>query len=201
MGLDPESSNEGSTIGSPWEEAENAASASGRVGAKELAWPSFGEDAIDGATVMIVDDEEMVVRSLDSLLTLESRYRVRTFMSPRRALEAAREEEIHVVLADFLMPDLDGISFLNELRTFQPEATRLLLTGYADKENAIRAINDAGIYYYLEKPWDNEQLKIVIRNGIERSLLFRDLSEQIAALEEAHDELSGFRRKLVKAFL
>ena len=176
-------------------------SRAGDDGVKEIPWPVLDEDAVDGATVLIVDDEEMVVRSLDSLLTLESRYRVKTFVSPRKALEVVREEEVHVVLADFLMPDLDGISFLKEVRGCQPEATRLLLTGYADKENAIRAINDAGLYYYLEKPWDNEQLKIVIRNGVERSLLLRDLYEQISALEEAHEELAGFRRKLVKAFL
>ncbi|HZD05895.1 MAG TPA: response regulator [Longimicrobiales bacterium] len=152
-------------------------------------------------TVLIVDDERMVVRSLESFLTLETPYRVLTFCSPLEALGALESESVQVVVADFMMPEMDGITFLKKSREVQPEATRLLLTGYADKENAIRAINEVGLYYYLEKPWDNEHLKLVIRNGIERSTLFNELSSRVEALEKANEELQGFRERLVKAFL
>lgn len=153
-------------------------------------------------TIMLVDDERMVVRSLEGFLTLETSYRVISFCSPAEALEAAEAETaLRVVVADFMMPDMDGVAFLKEMRRIQPQATRLLLTGYADKENAIRAINEAGLYYYLEKPWDNEHFKLVVRNGVERSSLFNELSARVSALESAHAELSGFREKLVKAFL
>ena len=153
-------------------------------------------------TILIVDDEEMVVRSLEAFLTLETPYRVLTFCSPIEALRAVEEEgTIRVVVADFMMPEMDGISFLKEMRRRQPEATRLLLTGYADKENAIRAINEAGLYYYLEKPWDNEHFKLLVRNAVERSSLFDELSSRVSALEAAHSELAGFREKLVRAFL
>jgi DNA-binding NtrC family response regulator len=75
-----------------------------------------------------------------------------------------------------MMPEMDGITFLRPHgRERDPLTTRILLTGYADKENAIRAINEAGLYYYLEKPWNNDHLKLVIRNGIERSALFNEL--------------------------
>jgi len=153
-------------------------------------------------TIMLVDDEQMVVRSLEGFLTLETPYRILSFCSPLEALAAAEaEESLRLVVADFMMPEMDGVSFLKEMRRVQPEATRLLLTGYADKENAIRAINEAGLYYYLEKPWDNEHFKLVVRNGVERSSLFNELSSRVSALESAHAELSGFREKLVKAFL
>ncbi len=152
-------------------------------------------------TVLIVDDEEMVVRSLESFLTLETSYEVLTFVSPEKALGALADTRVQVVMADFMMPGMDGISFLKEARETQPEATRILLTGYADKENAIRAINEAGLYHYLEKPWDNEHLKLVIRNGVERSTLFNELASRVEALEEANKELQGFRERLVKAFL
>jgi len=153
-------------------------------------------------TVMLVDDELMVVRSLEGFLTLETPYRIVSYCSPVEALEAAAtEKSLRLVVADFMMPEMDGVSFLKEMRRVQPEATRLLLTGYADKENAIRAINEAGLYYYLEKPWDNEHFKLVVRNGVERSSLFNELSSRVSALESAHAELSGFREKLVKAFL
>ena len=152
-------------------------------------------------TVMIVDDEEMVAMALRSFLELETSYRVLTFTSPARALEAADEEPIAVVVADFMMPEMDGITFLRQLRAKIPQAARILLSGYADKENAIRAINEAGLYYYLEKPWNNEHLKLVIRNGVERSSLFNELDSRVRALEGAHKELYEIRRRLVQAFL
>jgi response regulator RpfG family c-di-GMP phosphodiesterase len=106
-----------------------------------------------------------------------------------------------VIVADYMMPGMDGVTFLTQARDVRPEATRILLTGYADKQNAIRAINEAGLYQYLEKPWDNDALMIVLRNGVERARLLSDLHLQIDELEEAHSELAGFRARLAQAFL
>lgn len=150
---------------------------------------------------MIVDDEQIVVGALQAFLELDTEHTVLPFTSPLEALERLEAEPVHVIVADFMMPEMDGVSFLKEMRRVQPEATRLLLTGYADKENAIRAINEAGLYYYLEKPWDNEHFKLVVRNGVERSSLFNELASRVSALEAAHAELTGFRERLVKAFL
>lgn len=153
------------------------------------------------ATVLVVDDEVMVVTALRSFLELETDYRVLAFTSPAEALAVLRQEPVHVVVADYLMPGMDGITFLQSARELRPLATRVLLTGYADKENAIRAINEAGLYYYLEKPWDNEHLKLVIRNGVERTSLFTELDQRMGALAHAHQELNEIRRKLLQAFL
>jgi DNA-binding NtrC family response regulator len=152
-------------------------------------------------TVMIVDDEEMVVTSIRSFLELETSHRVRTFTSPSDALDALAAEHVHVIVADYMMPGMDGITFLTATRELRPQAARILLTGYADRDNAIRAINEAGLYHYLQKPWDNEELKLIIRNGIERSQLFNELDARVAALEMANEELSEFRQKLIEAFL
>jgi DNA-binding NtrC family response regulator len=154
-----------------------------------------------GETVLIVDDEEMVTTALRGFLQLETSYRVMTSNSPRDALTVVEKERVDVVIADFMMPVMDGIKFLSKCRETRPLATRILLTGYADKQNAIRAINEAGLYYYLEKPWNNEQLLIIVRNGIERSALFTELDSRVTALEEANQELYGMRRKLIQAFL
>lgn len=155
----------------------------------------------EAGTVLVLDDEEMVATAIESFLQLETDFRVLTFTSPAEALEAAEEERIQVAVVDYLMPGMDGIAFLERLREVRPAATRVLLTGYADKENAIRAINEAGIYYYLEKPWENERLKLVLRNGAERSRLFRELEDRVSALEEANEELQEFRQRLIRAFL
>jgi len=150
---------------------------------------------------MLVDDEVMVATALRSFLELETAWRILTFSDPLHALEALRSEPTDVIVSDFMMPGIDGVTFLRESRDVQPLATRILLTGYADKTNAIRAINEAGLYYYLQKPWDNEQLRMVIRNGIERAALFRELDERVGQLDGAHNELQQLRRKLIRTFL
>ena len=125
--------------------------------------------------LVVVDDEEMVLTSLRSFLTLETDYEVLSFDAPDKALAAVREQSIDLVISDYLMPAMTGIDFLLEVKKLQPFATRILLTGYADKENAIKAINEVGLYQYIEKPWDNEELKLVIQNGIERRFLMEQL--------------------------
>lgn len=153
------------------------------------------------ATVMIVDDEEMVVGAIQSFLELETSYDVLSFTSPEAALDTLRDRPTHVVVADFMMPEMDGVTFLTRARDVRPSATRILLTGYADKQNAIRAINEAGLYQYLEKPWNNEALKLIIRNAAERSRLFEELDRRVEELERANEELDGFRERLIQAFL
>jgi DNA-binding NtrC family response regulator len=143
----------------------------------------------------------MVTTSLRGFLQLETSYRVLTSNAPVDALEIVQNERVDVIIADFMMPVLDGIQFLSRCREVRPLASRILLTGYADKHNAIRAINEAGLYYYLEKPWSNEQLLIIVRNGIERTVLFTELDSRVAALEEANRELYGMRRRLIQAFM
>jgi DNA-binding NtrC family response regulator len=151
--------------------------------------------------VLVLDDEPMVATALQSFLQLETSYDVLCFTDPQDAAQAISGQRVDVVISDFMMPGMDGVTFLKYARERQPLATRILLTGYADKENAIRAINEAGLYYYLEKPWDNEHLKLVIKNGIERSALFNELDSRVSALESAHAELYDIRKKLITAFL
>jgi DNA-binding NtrC family response regulator len=152
-------------------------------------------------TIVIVDDEEMVAGALRGFLELETPYRVLTFTSPGAALERMAEEPAHVIVADFMMPEMDGITLLRHVRSRFPNVTRILLTGYADKQNAIRAINEVGLYHYLEKPWNNDQLRLVIQNAVERSSLVNELDARISALEAANHDLLDLRRRIMRAFL
>jgi DNA-binding NtrC family response regulator len=152
------------------------------------------------AVIVLVDDEEMVITSIKSFLVLETDYEVRGFTSPAAAVEYLESNRADVVVSDYLMPDIDGISFLAKVKQLQPQATRILLTGYADKENAIKAINDVGLYQYIEKPWENEDLKLIIRNGLEKRLLLKRLEDKIAEVNQAHSELMSLQRDILKAF-
>ena len=150
--------------------------------------------------VLLVDDEEMVVTSIKSFLMLETDYDVVSFTSPEEALEYVKSNKVDLVISDYLMPDMDGIEFLAHIKDVQPEATRVLLTGYADKENAIKAINDVGLYQYIEKPWENEDLKLIIRNGLEKRVLLKRLEEKIDEVNKAHTELLNVQKEILKAF-
>ncbi len=152
-------------------------------------------------TVAVVDDEPMVTTALKAFLELETPYRVLCFASPRAALPALARTPVQLVIADFMMPEMDGIEFLRRVRECCPFATRILLTGYADKANAIRAINEVGLYYFLEKPWSNEQLELIVRNGVERSELFTQLDARVGALEAANRDLTELRQRLIRALL
>ena len=155
----------------------------------------------NNATVVLVDDEEMVLTSLQSLLNLETDYTVESFKNPADALAFIRENDIHVVVSDYLMPEMDGITFLGEVRKIRPDVPRIILTGYADKENAIKAINEVGLFQYIEKPWDNDDLLIIVRNGLERSQLLRKLQEKISEINDAYGELQGMHKQILKTFI
>src|SRR5262245_14102464 len=119
-------------------------------------------------TILLVDDEEMVLSSIKSFFEIESAYELLAYTSPVKALEDLdKHNNIDLVVSDYLMPEMDGITFLAKVKEKLPLVPRILLTGYADKENAIKAINNVGLYQYIEKPWDNEDLKLIIRNGLE----------------------------------
>jgi DNA-binding NtrC family response regulator len=152
-------------------------------------------------TIVIVDDEEMVLTSLKSFLSLETDYTVQPFLSARQALDFIRSHDIDVVMSDYLMPEMDGISFLAEVKKLRPEVPRIILTGYADKENAIKAINDVGLFQYLEKPWDNDDLLIILRNGMEKQRLMRKLQQKIEEINRAYGELEGLHKEIVKTFV
>lgn len=152
-------------------------------------------------TVVIVDDEEMVLSSLSAFLSLETEYRVMTFTRAADALSFIQSHPIDLVVSDYLMPEMDGITFLSKVKACQPNATRIILTGYADKENAIKAINDVGLFQYIEKPWDNSDLLIVLRNGLEKQRLMHKLDQKIAEINRAYEELQGLHREIVKTFV
>ena len=152
-------------------------------------------------TIVIVDDEEMVLTSLSSFLNLETEYKVESFTNPEKALEYVKTSEVDIVLSDYLMPEMDGISFLHEVRKVKPNVPRIILTGYADKENAIKAINEVGLFQYIEKPWDNDDLLIILRNGIERRQLMTKLAEKISEINSAYGDLQSMHKQILKTFV
>jgi DNA-binding NtrC family response regulator len=96
---------------------------------------------------------------------------------------------------------MDGISFLARVREIKPEVPRIILTGYADKENAIKAINEVGLFQYVEKPWENVDFLIILRNGLEKRKLLTKLQQKIEEISHAYGELDGLQKEIMKTFV
>ena len=152
-------------------------------------------------SVLIVDDEEMVITSVRAYLELETEFEIHGFTEPEQAVKYMEQHAVDIAVSDYLMPRMSGIQFLTQAKQMQPEASRVLLTGHADKQSAIQAINQVGLYQYIEKPWENAQLLLIVQSGIERARLLRELREKVSELDTAHSSLKNVQKRLLQAFL
>ncbi len=146
--------------------------------------------------IVIVDDEDMVIKTLKTLLKIEGFSNVDIFNNPEDALKFIEKNPVDLIISDFIMPKMNGIEFLSKAKKIHPDTTQILLTGYADKENAIRAINELGIFKYIEKPWGNDDIILNIKNGIERTRLKEQLKNKIEELEIANKKLNEYSKTL-----
>ncbi|MFQ5452924.1 MAG: response regulator [Candidatus Zixiibacteriota bacterium] len=158
-------------------------------------------DSPERQTIIIVDDEDMVLTSLSSFLSLETDYNIVTNTSAPKALDYIRENGCDLVISDYLMPEMDGVTFLGKVKEIVPAVPRIILTGFADKENAIKAINVVGLYQYIEKPWNNDDLLIIIRNAIERYHLINELKAKTSQANIASSELDDMHKAILKLFV
>ena len=146
--------------------------------------------------ILYVDDDKLLTSTFSTLMKVEGFEDVIIYNNPLEALEYLKLETPDLIISDFLMPEMNGLEFLREAKRLYPEVSMILLTAYADKENAIKTINEIGVYKYLEKPWDNDDLIMNIKNGIERSNLLAKLREKISELEHAKAELKRYSEDL-----
>src|SRR5581483_6721738 len=149
----------------------------------------------------VLDDEPIVTTTIKNYFELKGGCQVAAFHDPVQALEHLREHPVDLIISDQMMPGMSGLEFFARVKEVQPEAVRILLTGYAQKDDAIRAINQVGLYQYIEKPWNNDELERVVRNGLERKRLYTSLQERIGELKIAADEVQRLRDGLVRLYL
>lgn len=148
--------------------------------------------------IVIVDDDKIVLDALKTLFEIEGIKNALFFNSSIEAYSFLKHKKNKpkVVISDFIMPKLNGIEFLTKVKALYDDISLILLTGYADKENAIKAINELGIYKYIEKPWDNDNLILNIKNAIERSELISKLKNKVIELDEANKKLEKYNQDL-----
>lgn len=155
--------------------------------------------------VLFVDDEEHVLRAMRRLLRKEP-YTFYFANGPDQGMDTLRQHRsrIHVVISDYKMPGIDGLTFLKLVKTVHPSVVRVILTGHADLEMAIDAINDGEIFRLLTKPLNTAQLRMTLRQ-ISEVVVLRRQNEQlmgmvkrqralIERLEEEHPGVLDVRR-------
>ncbi len=118
--------------------------------------------------LLVVDDEANVVSALRRMLLNPAALpalrepHLTTFTSPVEALEYVASHHLDLVISDYRMPVMDGVSFLTRVKELQPDAARIILSAYADMEGIVRAINEAGIFRFISKPWSDAELKAIV---------------------------------------
>lgn len=118
--------------------------------------------------VLLVDDEERILRSLGLLLRMQ--YQVFATSDGHEALAILKREKIHVLISDQRMPIMTGSELLRHAREIAPDTVRILLTGYADADAALEAVNEGEIFRYINKPWGPKELRDTIAQAAEIAL-------------------------------
>lgn len=150
----------------------------------------------DRQTLLIVDDESNVLKSLKRLL-FDTDYRVLTAESGDEGLKMfENESSIQLVISDYRMPEMNGVEFLKRVKELYPDTIRIILSGYADVIAIVEAINDGEVYKFISKPWNDQDLLTTVMRAFEQYNLVqenRHLNEELLKrnkeLEEAAQEL------------
>ena len=139
-----------------------------------------------GETILCVDDEVNVLRVLKRIFTYEG-YEVFLAASGEEGLQSLEQVSVPVIISDYRMPGMSGVEFLEKARERSPDSIRIMLTGYADTTTAIDSINKGHVYRFLTKPWDENDLRITVKEAVRLYHLLvenRELHRQVIEQNE-----------------
>lgn len=153
--------------------------------------------SLEAPHLLIVDDEDSVRSSLRRTLRKEP-YRLTLASSAVEALDLMRQDRPDLILSDHLMPQMTGIELMRRARLLYPDVGRILLTGQAELETVIAAINDGEVFRFLRKPWDDDELRLTlhlawqqVRDERETRRLLTQLRSQVEHLRRMEAEHPG----------
>ena len=133
--------------------------------------------------ILFVDDEENVLNSLKRLLRNEG-YEIHAFSNPLEALEFLKKERVHLIVSDQRMPNMNGAELLEKIKKNYPEIIRTILSGYSDAEVILKGINSGQIFHFFTKPWEEEELKIGIRQCLKQYELEQEIQNIISEMKQ-----------------
>jgi type II secretory ATPase GspE/PulE/Tfp pilus assembly ATPase PilB-like protein/FixJ family two-component response regulator/RNA polymerase subunit RPABC4/transcription elongation factor Spt4 len=130
--------------------------------------------------ILFVDDEKNVLKAMQRIFRQEN-YSLLTADSGRQALSVLDKETVHVVISDHRMPGMTGTDLLREVKKRYPATIRIMLTGYADVDAVMGAVNDGAVYKFITKPWNAEDLRLTVSLALEQY----DLIQENKSLKQA----------------
>jgi response regulator RpfG family c-di-GMP phosphodiesterase len=152
-------------------------------------------EQMEDYTLLCIDDEKNILNSLKRLLRKE-KFRLLTAGSGKEGLEILAENKVQVVLSDQRMPEMNGTEFLKEVKERYPDILRIILTGYTDVDSISEAINEGHIYKFFLKPWNDQNLKLEIRQAMEQYALMQDNRRLHKQILEQNEELKVINEDL-----
>lgn len=153
------------------------------------------QEASSPATLLFIDDEANILAALKRLFRPLG-YNILSAESGAEALALMEKEPVDLVISDMRMPHMTGAELLEQIRTKWPEVVRILLTGYSDLESTVAAINRGEIYRYISKPWDDNDIVLVVREALERKRLLEEKRRLEALTLRQNDELKELNSSL-----
>ncbi len=145
--------------------------------------------------VVILDDENNILHSLERVLHREE-FGVFTTVDYKEAMDVIGKENIKVVVSDHRMPGISGVDFLEKAKVKKPSALRILLTGFADIKVAEDAINKDQVYRFMNKPWNDEDLKATLRQAVHKFDLIEHNKHLVGEIKTRNEELMEVNKKL-----
>lgn len=143
----------------------------------------------DYHNLLIIDDEPEIVKALTR--QFRRKYKVFSTSNAREAFDILEREHIQVVVSDQRMPGMSGVEFFSRIKTKYPDALKLILTGYSDIEAVIGAINEGQIFRYVTKPWNPEELDIIVKEAFEKHELITNNRKLMQQLQIANETLEN----------
>jgi response regulator RpfG family c-di-GMP phosphodiesterase len=151
-------------------------------------------------TILFVDDEESILHSLKRLLRKEG-YRILTATNGNDGFEILKEQDVHLVVTDQRMPGMSGTEFLAKVKENYPEVIRIVLSGYTEVDSITESINKGHIYKFMLKPWNDQNLKLEIKQALEQYDLMqvnKTLHEKVIEKNEELKKINENLEMLVK---
>ncbi len=154
---------------------------------------------MDNITILFVDDEQSILSTLKRLFRREP-YHILTADSGQQGLDILADNPVNIVISDMRMPHMNGAEFLQQVKGHYPTTKRIIMSGYADIEAVVDAVNKGGICLFISKPWDNDELKTIIANLVadmqnQESLQVQKLK---AVINEQLQEINSLKGRLNK---
>ncbi|OGX30560.1 MAG: hypothetical protein A3G37_00585 [Omnitrophica WOR_2 bacterium RIFCSPLOWO2_12_FULL_46_30] len=145
--------------------------------------------------ILLVDDEQNILSTLTRLLRADDR-EIMTAGDSQEGLKKLKDNNgADLVISDNKLPNISGLDFLVKVKQLYPDTIRILITGYPDLESAIKAINNGQVYRFITKPWENEELKLTVRQALDYCDVLRDNRALLQIARQQADLLAAVQKK------